>query len=263
MKKTIKIIQNVYKEYCKKNVATLSSSLAYYLTLTLVPSMIAVKSITASFSEETFDGLAVLVPEKLRGFFEHSSIKDEKEIVAVSVLLSLYSLVKSLKALKTHLDFIYGKSRPRNLLYSLAFSLFVSLWFLSLVFLCGVTVLFGENIKKLPPFLRKPLGIYPTVLTHAFAFVFLLCVYRFLPDRKLSIKNLMPGTFFSLAMWGISTWFFSFYLNNFPNRSLVYDSLTSVAALMLWLYVLSSIVLTGACINLLFCDGKAFREAER
>ena len=257
-------IIRLYKTYKERNVSTLSSSLSYYLTLTLVPGAIAVKSIANTFSDDLFFGIQYLFPEKVRAFFDFDNAKGEKGVIAVSSLLSLYYLVRTVMALKHHLDLIYGKRRSRGAVYYFFFSVFASLFFLALIFISGACILLGKNITRLPIFSRKPFDVLsPIMVAVAFAFSFLLSVFRFLPDKRQNTMAVLPGTLFSLFFWIVSAVLFSFYLRNFPSNSLIYDSLTSVAALMLWLYVLSNIILTGACINLLFYDEKDFREAGR
>ncbi len=257
-------IISLYEMYQSQNVSTLASSLSYYLTLTLVPCAIAVKSIADSFSSDVFGGVKYLFPEKVRGFFDFDGTKGEGGVIAVSVLVSVYYLIRTVRALKHHLDLICGKREKRSVVYSFLFSGGVALSFLALVFICGTGILLGKNITRLPFFSRKPVGMaLPVLMTSSTAFLFLFGIYRFLPDRKPSTRDVLPGTLFSLFFWWVATVVFSFYLRSFPNRSLIYDSLTSVAALMLWLYVLSNIILIGACINLLFCDGRDSRAAEQ
>nr|WP_303620461.1 YhjD/YihY/BrkB family envelope integrity protein [Hungatella hathewayi] len=50
----------------------------------------------------------------------------------------------------------------------------------------------------------------------------------------------MPGAVFSTLGWIAFSFTFSIYYNNFSNFSVMYDSLTAIALLMLWLYVFVS-----------------------
>jgi len=263
MKKTFtQNAMSVRRLYLEKRVSTLSSSLAYYLTMTLIPGTIVIKSITDTFSDEVFEGARLLFPKGLMGFFDYGSVEHERELVTTSALVSLYYLLRAVKSLKHHVDLIYGKKEKKSLAYSLTVSALVSFFFLCLVFICGALILLGANIIRLPLFLRKPALMSVSVsFCAALAFLFLVCVFKLLPDRR--VKSVAYGTLFSLVLWCVLTWAFSLYLKHFQGTMPVYGSLASVVALMLWLYALSNIILTGACVNLLFCGGKASREAVR
>jgi len=52
-----------------------------------------------------------------------------------------------------------------------------------------------------------------------------------------------------VALWGIASWGFSFYLSNFGNYNEVYGSIGVAIALLMWLYVSAFVILLGAALN--------------
>ena len=75
-------------------------------------------------------------------------------------------------------------------------------------------------------------------------------LYRYGPNRRGERLPLLSfGAIVSAILWiGVSV-LFSFYLSNFANYSEVYGSIGAVAALVMWFFVTSFVILFGALLN--------------
>ena len=80
-----------------------------------------------------------------------------------------------------------------------------------------------------------------------------LLMYKFLPNRKATLKSQLPGAVISAVAWSVFSLIFSIYLEYF-NVSNMYGSLTTLIMIMLWVYFCMFIVLLGAEINAYFED---------
>jgi membrane protein len=78
--------------------------------------------------------------------------------------------------------------------------------------------------------------------------VFLL-VYRLLPNRKLSWKDVVAGSLFTTIGWFIISSLFSLYVSQFGNYEKTYGSLGAMVVLLIWLYWSSITLLIGGEIN--------------
>lgn len=257
-------IKRVAEVYKSKSVATLSASLAYYMLFSVFPSLVVIKTIIDSIS---FDAELIFfikqfpdsVENLMLEYLVHTENFSTGGILAGGIFLSLFSLVKFVRSLKNHFDTINGVRYKREFMSSWLFALVMSLWFLMILYLLLICIVFGEMILK---FLVTAFGdeelfvmVWKRVRAVAVAFLlvfFLVMIFRFLPDKKSSFANVLPGVAFTGGTWFLSSAVFSMYINRFSRYSLVYGSLGAVIILMLWFYVLSNIILTGACINLVF-----------
>lgn len=257
-------IKRVINIYNRKGVAPLSASLAYYMLFSVFPSLVVIKTIIDSLKTDTeWIFLIKQLPDSIEKlFFEyltHTESFDTKGVLAGGIFLSVFSLVKFVRNLKYHLDIINGVKYKREFLRSWVFAFVMALWFLMILYLLLLCIVFGETILKL---LVTAFGdeetfvmIWKHVRGVAVAFLlafFLVMIFRYLPDKKSSLIGVLPGVIFTGGAWFLSSAAFSVYINNFSRYSLVYGSLGAVIILMLWFYVLSNIILTGACINLVF-----------
>ena len=85
-------------------------------------------------------------------------------------------------------------------------------------------------------------------------------MYKFLPNRKATLKSQLPGAVISAVAWSVFSLIFSIYLEYF-NVSNMYGSLTTLIMIMLWVYFCMFIVLLGAEINAYFED--KFRKLQQ
>ena len=99
-----------------------------------------------------------------------------------------------------------------------------------------------------------------TFLVFVVLFLVFLVLYRYLPNRKASLKSQVPGAFIIAVAWSLFSYFFSLYFTFFPNFSNMYGSLSALIMVMLWLYVCMNLLLYGAELNAYF--EKQFRQAQ-
>ena len=62
-------------------------------------------------------------------------------------------------------------------------------------------------------------------------------------------RDLWPGTLAALAAWMALSWLYAMYVDSFANYSLLYGSIGTVIALMIWLYMSSVVLIMGAELN--------------
>jgi membrane protein len=85
------------------------------------------------------------------------------------------------------------------------------------------------------------------LIPFAVTLVLLICLYRYVPKHKIRWRGVLIGATISSAGWQLVTKLFSWVLaNGLVKYELVYGSLSTVVALMFWIYLISSITLFGA-----------------
>jgi len=155
------------------------------------------------------------------------------------------------------LNSIYGIKETRNFLVQRLIATFYTLIFLIIIVFSLVVLVFGNQLLrfitiKLPniafityAFMNQKYLIFPSVLM-----LFFLCLYIFVPNRrKTSIFNEFPGALIAAVGWFLFSYFYSLYVNNTPNFSYMYGSLTTFVFALVWLYCCMIILFFGAEIN--------------
>ena len=63
--------------------------------------------------------------------------------------------------------------------------------------------------------------------------------------------RVLPGSVLSTVLWFVSTVLFGFYLRRFANYNVIYGSVATAVALLIWLHLVSLVILIGAEFNAL------------
>ncbi len=79
--------------------------------------------------------------------------------------------------------------------------------------------------------------------------VVLQLIYHWAIPRTDPWHNALPGAGLATAIWFPATYLFGWYLRHFSTYSLIYGSLATSIALLVWMYIISVIVLLGAEFN--------------
>ncbi len=102
----------------------------------------------------------------------------------------------------------------------------------------GVVVLFG--------LLRYVVALIATVLVTGL-------LYWIGPNRPLRFRAVWPGAFLATVLWLAATSVFAWYVRNIANYNVLYGSIGTVIALLVWMYLLAVSALLG-------CEYNAVRE---
>ena len=188
-------------------------------------------------------------------------------VVPISALFALWSSGKGMQSLIAGLNVIYHVKETRNWLTNRLYSMLYMFLFVIAIIISLLLLVMGNRIHSAlviyAPFLARILGRFlsaKTFLVFVVLFLVFLVLYRYLPNRKASLKSQVPGAFIIAVAWSLFSYFFSLYFTFFPNFSNMYGSLSALIMVMLWLYCCMNLLLYGAEINAYFEN--QFRQAQ-
>lgn len=260
--KFIKYIISVINKGLEKNISVYAAQSTYYLILSSIPFIMIILSVVQLFIPLDKMVFAEVIPETIspgiRMFLNEITdeilAKPTLSLISFSAITTLWSASRGFSALERGIRVIYDIPKRKffvadvliSLVYTIAFALVLILFF-------GVVV-FGRAIIYLIEIHISRISININAVQYIFFFllvaVFFSVVYSGLSSRKIPFRYQLPGAFFTIIGWGIFSFIFSIYVNNFSNYSRIYGSLTALILLMLWLYFCTTIFLYGAQINM-------------
>ena len=83
----------------------------------------------------------------------------------------------------------------------------------------------------------------------AVSFFALLLLYALAQDTLQPMRNIWPGTLFSLAAWMVVSGLYSYYANHFSHYSLLYGSIGAIIVVLIWLNLTAVTLILGAEVN--------------
>ena len=185
------------------------------------------------------------------------------QVLIVAGLVSLWAASSVIKSLIEGFQAAYRVPRNRNFWHGTAVA--ASLVLISTVPLVGASalILFGGQVEdtvlrwmqvdpRWTPFAWVWLGL-GRLARYAIAFGATILVtailYYFGPYRKQRWRAVWPGAVVATVLWLLATAGFGWYVRNVANYNVLYGSVATSIALLVWMYLLAAVALVGCEFN--------------
>lgn len=257
-----KYLKNFYKLISKQEMRVLPGNVAFFLVLSIFPVVTLAGIITSKFS--------ISLPE-IAIFFKDSIPKD----VYSTLLPFLQNANNSGNVIFfITIGFALASNGPHaiilasNALYKIKNkdyltrrikALFLTILLVTLFMFILLVLAFGNSILKfilsLSIFDMVEHNIYKIFILFKWPFAFIIIfvfvkvLYTVAPDQKISSRCVNRGAITTTIGWMFVTAIYSYYANNLANYDAIYGSLSSIAILMMWIYIISYILVMGIAIN--------------
>ena len=249
-KSTVGLILGFVKRMQEDHIGAYAAQAAYFLIMSFIPFVLVLTALV-QYTPLTYRMLRQViigfVPDNLQDFVLKiiaEVFTKSAAVVPISGLFALWSSGKGMQSLIAGLNVIYHVKETRNWLTNRLYSMLYMFLFIIAIITSLLLLVMGNRI-------------HAELVVH---FLVFLVLYRYLPNRKASLKSQVPGAFIIAVAWSMFSYFFSLYFTFFPNFSNMYGSLSALIMVMLWLYVCMNLLLYGAELNAYF--EKQFRQAQ-
>lgn len=273
MKKTLVLklyttVKFITERFRRDNLNEYAAYSALFLILSFVPFLMIVLNLMKNlpvFSEAgTYD--FEIVSDEVGSFITQiiteARAKANGTVLSVTTIVGLWSASRGLIGIINGLNRIHRVKETRGFLRLRISAVFYMILFILAMIAVLVLLVFGQAILDrimlaFPIF--EQLGAAVLSFRWAVGFclliLFFLFVYAALPIQKSHPFSKLPGAVFSAAGWLGFSALYSFYVNHLANYSYVYGSLTTVALLILWLYICMYILFLGEELNVMLDSG--------
>jgi membrane protein len=184
-------------------------------------------------------------------------------LIIVAVTLAVFAASSVIKSLIDGFNAAYKVPRNRSIAAHFGMGMLLVLLCVIPLLTASFVILFGETTEN---FLLTMLGHDPAFgspgpwwdISTAFARYTLavlasigltLTLYYFGPYRKQTWKGVLPGALLTTSLWAAATFGFGWYVRNVTNYNVLYGSVGTSMALVVWMYLLSVIALIGCEFN--------------
>jgi membrane protein len=258
------LISNVWLD----NIFDISAELAFWSILSLFPFMIFLLTLVGylpvvGLEQELMSFIQKALPTASAQLVEqtiHEVVgKQHGWLLVLSVLGALWWSSSGVSATITALNRAYDVEETRPMWKAKVLSIAITVG-------AAVFIIVATGALLVGPDLAEKLFNYWDV-GHQFAVVWswmrwpiivvammamLALIYYFLPNIHQKFRIISPGAISTVALFLFATWLFNLYVAHFGSYAMMYGALGSVVILMMWTYILCSIVVIGGEINALF-----------
>lgn len=269
--KKVSFIIGLIKKIFQDDIIGNGAQLAYFLMLAFIPFLIFLITLIGKSrisSDDLLIFLSAIMPKTSFELIKTTigTIVDSQrsDIMWGSIILAIWVSSSGFGAVIKGLNSSYDVKETRSYILrkflSIVYTILLA-WTIAMTLLLFV---FGGLIKKIiisrlhHQFLLNIFwyaGRYSIILI--VMFVVFLFLYNVTPCKRLGWKEVMPGAIFTTIGWIVTSFIFTFYVNNFNNYARIYGGLSAVFAIMIWLFISSLTLLVGGELNAYIIEYRA------
>lgn len=265
----------IIKEFNIGDINSKAAEMSFFLLLSLFPFVM--------FTISSIVYIPILHLNKYISFFENlmpesafmvvlsiiNSALSNKSIgfTIMSFFLTIWSSSRAVRAIIKGANRSYKVKETRSYIKVTIVGLLFTLGLLLLIFTSMIFLVFGERIGyiifnfigldnifiKIWDICRYSIGILTIT-------IILMYLYKYTPNKKIKIKDTIPGALISTIGWIIVSLFYSYYSNYYVNYEIIYGSIGGIIVLITWIYISSWAILIGAEVNAKLYLRKQYRK---
>lgn len=255
-----RFLQLLIQGFLQKEVGRRAASLTYYLVFAIFPFMISVISLLGvlqlpmiSLEGDAAAFLPADVIALLNLTITHMTETSNGAILTFGVVFTLWFPFRAVKNMTDEVSYLYEDGKPVGHTKRV---ILLSLVLLVLIPVMVVALLIGESVlnfvAEFLPITREFISLWTKLRFLPMAFLLLLltsAVYYFSPNQPPAWRYILPGALLSTTAWMGYSLFFSYYVDNMGNYSVIYGSIGAIIAFLIWLNWSLTALLFGAVCN--------------
>ena len=261
-----RFLRGVYlliQRFLRHNVGMQSAALAFYLLFMIFPLLIFVSALLGLLHLDV-DAILLaarqFLPREVVSFIgvylNYVAANPSMKLLFFGLFFSLYFPMRATNALMRSVRIAYHLGPPRGAVVQLIKTLVYTAVLIAAVALTLTLMTVGDRVLlyavehfSLPYFWAALWARLRFPVAGAAGYFALFFLYALAQDGRQPWRNIWPGTLTALAAWLALNWLYATYVENFADYSLLYGSIGTAIALLIWLYMSAVTLIMGAEFN--------------
>lgn len=257
------IIKDFYLRFQEHEVPALGAQLTYYLLLAFFPFLIfllTLLSYTPITSDQALYDLSRILPaaafKVVQDVVQQTLSSSRQTLLSLGALFSVWASSNGINAVIHGINKAYGEAETRPFWMVRGMAVIFTIGLVVVIIIALVLLVLGQLLGYAlfsygsdSALFLKSWQLYRFTIPFLVMLVVFIFFYRYAPNKKTTLRETIPGALFSSLGWIITSWTFSFYVNQFSNFTRTYGSIGGIMILLLWLYLSSMVILIGGEIN--------------
>ena len=251
------------QRYLRHNVGIQSAALAFYLLFMIFPFPIFISALLGLLRLDVAGILLALgeimprgVVDLIEVYLTYVSRNPSLRLMMFGLVFSIYFPMRATNSLMRSVRTAYHLGPPRGPARHMLKTLLYTVLLIVTIAAALALMTVGDRVLgyavvhfRLPSFVAEAWARlrFPAVAVLCYFALFFL--YAMAQDTRQPWRNIWPGTLAALAAWMALSWLYAFYVDNIANYSLLYGSIGTVIALLIWLNMSSVVLIMGAELN--------------
>ena len=242
----IPFVRNLIRRFSGHRVLSQSAQLAFYLLLSFFPALIILTRFAGhqAVLDSLLGILNNLLPSAAADLVrENLSFIGAPPLLPTGIVLLVYAASRGITTLLYAASTAYGQTETRSFFtrFLLRFLLLPAILLLGIAAAVSLLIL-GQLFIPFRTFLREPLSLI-------LGTVGLTVLFYLLPPKRIPFRHHILGALFSTTAGIIASRVFALFTEFSQTYSAFYGNISGVILLLLWLYLISTVVVLGMELN--------------
>lgn len=245
------------------HIDSFSAQIAFYMLLSIFPFLIVLFMVLTNLSvsyAEQLDSVYKLIPTEaatiIKDYLEYSASITSggklTSLVFVALWMSSNAMTALMKSFNMAYDIIETRGYFKKKILGMLCSILTIILIISALIIPNAGVNFMAFIRKYIEIPEMDLYIF-NIIKWALSIVgFIITLgglYIILPNKRVTIKEAMPGATMAFLGLVLNSFLFSYFVKEYSRYSIVYGGLAAVIILLMWLFLCGIILMLGVEIN--------------
>ena len=242
----------------RHNVGIQSAALAFYLLFMIFPFLIFISALLGLLRLDVAGILLALgeimprgVVDLIEVYLTYVSRNPSPHLMVFGLVFSIYFPMRATNSLMRSVRTAYHLGPPRGPARHVLKTLLYTVMLIVTIAAALALMTVGDRVLsyavvhfRLPGFVAEAWARLGVLVVGAVG-----ALYAMAQDGRQPWRNIWPGTLAALTAWMAVSWLYAFYVDNIANYSLLYGSIGTVIALLIWLNMSSIVLIMGAELN--------------
>jgi membrane protein len=256
-------LNELFHRFTNDEVPGLSAQLSYFFILSLFPFLIFLITLLGYLpisQEDVLNTIKEFAPGDSMQIIGDTleQILNEKngKLLSFGIIATLWSASNGINAIVRAFNKAYDVNESRSFFVARGMAILLTIAMVFVIIIALLLPVFGREIGVFIfsnfGFSHEFLTVWNTLrflVSGIILFIVFTALYFVAPNKRLHIKDGLPGAFAATIGWIVVSLAFSYYVGNFANYSATYGSIGGVIVLMVWFYLSGMIIILGGELN--------------
>lgn len=264
------VLKQLIYRFESHNISTFGTEIAYFLLMSIFPFIMFLMAILGFMKisvKETLLGIYNYMPYKesslyfMENYLDYLFNQQHYFILFFSLIFTIWTASKGVNAIFNALDKAYDTASSRSYFKRRGIAYLYTVLLGIIIVIITTVPIFGEIVLSYLDQYQIKLNLlfwiiakFKILLLGSIFLFVLISIYYIAPNKKLTLKSVLPGSIFTLIGWVILSFGYSIYVKFFTKYTIIYGSLGALILFMIWFWFLGIILVLGGEINAILWD---------
>ena len=246
------------------DITAYAAQISFYLLLSLFPLLILLATALTQTdwinmeqllqmlrSSNLFPNMALSVVEDT-----FSELRLPTGSLSFYIIVVIWSASRGIRAVMNGIHMPFRTREAHGIILRFFLSVFYTICFVIMMVLFAILVVFGDglftwlsSVFRISFLVSGLVRLIRYLIPLGFMLILYTLLYKFIPARRLRIRDVLPGSVYAASSSFLISHLFSLYTSSFGNYSALYGSIAGIIVICTWMFLFSLMLMIGAEIN--------------